>query len=91
MRRIKSSLSESYVCAGSRFYVPSWVVKVFEAVTVTEVITVFTLLCLLCDHCHNMMAIMSVSSTNIDCSILQMAAFLWTQPHISLLHQILDV
>lgn len=46
---------------------------------------------LLCYDCHNMMTIMSGGSANINLSILQMASFLWTQHHISLLHQLLDV
>lgn len=62
-----------------------------EAVAVPAVVAVLSLLRLLCDDCHNMMAIMSGGSANIDLSMLQTAWFLWTQHHISLLHQLLDV
>lgn len=63
----------------------------YEAVAVSALVAVLLLLCLLCDDCHNMMTIMSGGSAYIDLSILQMASFLWTQHHISLLHQLLDV
>lgn len=62
-----------------------------EAVAVPAVAAVLSLLRLLCDDCHNMMAIMSGGSANIDLSMWQTAWFLWTQHHISLLHQLLDV
>lgn len=63
----------------------------FEAVTVTAIVAMLLLVCLLCDDCHNMMTIMPGGSANIPLSILRMASFLWTQHHISLLHQVLEV